>query len=80
MHKHNEDQWLLKPEVANRLRISHSTVERGVRQGWFPKPQKIGLRKIAWRASAIAAYEASRVSSTLDLKPQHVADRDAGQC
>lgn len=44
---------LRKPEVLQRTGIPLSTWDRGVREGRYPKPIKIGQRAIAWTSSSI---------------------------
>lgn len=44
---------LRKPAVLQRTGIPQSTWDRGVRQGRYPKPIKIGQRAIAWTSSSI---------------------------
>lgn len=44
---------LRKPQVLARLGIPKSSWERGVRQGRYPKPIKIGPRAVAWTSSSI---------------------------
>ncbi len=46
---------LRKPQVIARTGITKSSWERGVRQGRFPKPVKIGLRAVAWTSTSIDA-------------------------
>ncbi len=68
MSSNYTDRWLLKPDLKARIPLSLSSIERGVREGWFPAPVKIGPRRIAWRESTIAAWEESRVTSTTEVK------------
>lgn len=46
---------LRKPQVLARLGIPKSSWERGVRQGRYPKPVKIGQRAVAWTSASIDA-------------------------
>lgn len=43
------------PQVLARTGIPKSSWARGVRQGRYPKPVKIGLRAVAWPSTAIDA-------------------------
>lgn len=42
------------------LPCSRSSLWRWIREGKFPRPQKLGDRITAWRASDVAAWLASR--------------------
>lgn len=44
---------LRKPQVLARTGIPKSSWDRGVRQGRYPKPVKIGVRAIAWTSTSI---------------------------
>ena len=44
---------LRKPAVLARTGIPKSSWDRGVRQGRYPKPVKIGVRAIAWTSTSI---------------------------
>lgn len=44
---------LRKPQVLARLGIPKSSWDRGVRQGRYPKPIKIGVRAVAWTSTSI---------------------------
>jgi len=44
---------LRKPAVLARTGIPKSSWERGVRQGRYPKPIKIGPRAVAWPSTVI---------------------------
>ena len=41
------------PQVIARTGIPKSSWQRGVRQGRYPKPVKIGVRAIAWTSTSI---------------------------
>jgi prophage regulatory protein len=56
---------LRKPEVLSRLGIPKSSFDRGVRQGRFPKPVKIGQRSVAWTSNSIDSL-IQRLSSTAE--------------
>ena len=44
---------LRKPAVLDRTGIPKSSWDRGVRQGRYPKPVKIGVRAVAWTSTSI---------------------------
>ena len=44
---------LRKPQVLARTGIPKSSWDRGVRQGRYPKPVKIGVRAVAWTSTSI---------------------------
>jgi predicted DNA-binding transcriptional regulator AlpA len=46
---------LRKPQVLARLGIPKSSWDRGVRQGRYPRPIKIGQRAVAWTSTSIDA-------------------------
>lgn len=50
--------WRL-PTVLERIPVSRTSWLAGVKSGLYPKPLKIGLRAVAWRASDIRALVAS---------------------
>ena len=54
------EQLLNKQEVCRRLSVSKSTLERLVRDGEMPKPLHVSLRRVAWPASTVDAFIASR--------------------
>ena len=47
---------LRKPAVLARTGIPKSSWDRGVRQGRYPKPVKIGLRAVAWPSTVIDKF------------------------
>jgi prophage regulatory protein len=55
---------LRRPEVLNRVGLSRSTMYSQMSLGIFPRPIKIGQRAVAWHASAIEQWIASREPST----------------
>jgi len=48
-----EDILLRLPEVLQVVRIPKSSWWRGIKEGRFPKPIKLGPRTSAWRSSSI---------------------------
>ena len=56
------DKILRCREVQQAIGLSRSTIYRMVERGDFPRPQKLGLRAIGWRESAVSEWiEGSRV-------------------
>ncbi len=51
---------MTKTEVAEFLRVSTKTVERGVKAGIFPEPIYLGPRSPRWDQDAIMAIYASK--------------------
>lgn len=54
------DPFLRYPDVVADLGICRRTIERMVREGSFPRPSRLGKRAVAWPASKVAAWKASR--------------------
>lgn len=50
------DKILRCREVQQAIGLSRSTIYRMVERGDFPRPQKLGLRAIGWRESAITNW------------------------
>lgn len=53
------DPWLTLAEVRGRTTLGTSTIYRKMAEGTFPRPRKLGANCVRWRASWIAAWEAS---------------------
>jgi len=53
-------------ELRTRIKLSHATIWRLVRQDKFPRPISIGERAKAWRLSDIEAWIASRAQAGAD--------------
>ena len=49
------DRLLVLSEVLERFPVSKSTWFNGVRNGRYPQPVRLGVRRVAWRQSAIDA-------------------------
>lgn len=47
------DKILRCREVQQAIGLSRSTIYRMIERGDFPRPQKLGLRAIGWRESAV---------------------------
>ena len=51
-----------RPAVEGFSSLSRSTIYRGIAEGWFPAPVKVGPRAVAWRGSDLLAWLESRES------------------
>jgi prophage regulatory protein len=47
------DRLLVLSEVLQRFPVSKSTWFNGVRNGRYPQPVRLGVRRVAWRQSSI---------------------------
>ncbi len=56
--------YLREPTVLKLLPISRSSWRRGIREGIYPAPVKLGSRASAWRVSQIRRLLASFSEST----------------
>lgn len=54
------DPILRYPDVIAQVRVSRSTIERGVRDGSFPRPRRLGKRAVGWPASQIEKWKRER--------------------
>ena len=54
------DRLLPKRDVMRLLGICNSSVYRWIKSGHFPRPVQLGPRRVAWRATDISAFIASR--------------------
>lgn len=64
-----DDPWLTPAEVCQRVCMSKPTLYRHLAAGAFPEPVRFTARIVRWRASAIAAYEASRAGPAVETVP-----------
>lgn len=53
------DRLLTLKQVLEQFPVSKSLWFSGVRQGRYPRPVRLGARRVAWRQSAIDALIAS---------------------
>lgn len=53
--------YLNVKQVASRFAVSVPTIWRWAREGFFPRPQKLGPGCSRWRLVDIEAWEKSRV-------------------
>jgi prophage regulatory protein len=49
------------PEVLSRVPLSKSTVLRKVADGSFPRPVRLGERRVAWVENEIIEWEQERI-------------------
>lgn len=52
------------PAVREATGLSTSTIYEGIRDGWFPKPVKMGPRAIAWDIDVISAWQDERIAKS----------------
>jgi prophage regulatory protein len=57
------ERLIRQPEVLRRVGISKSTLWDWIKADRFPRPVRLGERAVAWRASEIDAWIASRVEA-----------------
>ena len=53
----NNNKYILKKELATRLRVSTSTVERWASKNIIPKPIRLGPNRIVWDIDEIKEWE-----------------------
>lgn len=51
-----EERLLLWPTVLSMVPLSRSTIQRQVAAGRFPRPRRIGRRRLAWTEAEIRAW------------------------
>jgi predicted DNA-binding transcriptional regulator AlpA len=51
-----------RPATAGLIPVSHATWWRGIREGRYPQPVKIGARVTAWRVEDIRALIANGIA------------------
>lgn len=54
------DRFMRIPEVAHVTGLSRSTIYDSVNKGIFPKPVRLTVRAIAWKASDIKGWMEAR--------------------
>jgi len=52
------------PEVEKRTGLRRAHLYQLARKGAFPRPIKIGARASAWKASAVSAWIAARITAS----------------
>lgn len=68
MQNANSVTLLRKPQVLARTGIPKSSWDRGVRQGRYPKPVKIGPRAVAWTSTSIDALIYDLIEKSLETE------------
>lgn len=74
MHTHATDRLLRQPDVVARVGLSRSRIWDLVREGRLPPPRRISARAVAWLASEIDEWIASRPSA-LDARAPRPGER-----
>ena len=59
----NGERLLRKPDVAARVGLSTSQIDRLERQGQFPRRVPLGANSVAWPATEIAAWVRERIEA-----------------
>ncbi len=57
------ERLLRRPEVLRRTGLSRTSMYRLIQQGGFPSPVQLSAKSVAWPASAIDAWIASRIAA-----------------
>ena len=61
------DRLLNKWAVEERTSLDITTIYRKMKAGTFPQPVRVGRRRVAWRESDIAAWQADLESGNAAL-------------
>jgi prophage regulatory protein len=51
------------PQVEEATGESRSTIYKGISEGEFPKPVKLGAKSVGWVEEEIAAYNEARIAA-----------------
>lgn len=54
-------RFLRLPEVKRETGLSRPTIYRQIKAGKFPRPRRIGLQAVAWRACDIEQWKRERL-------------------
>ena len=57
------NRYLPLSEVKGRTSLSRATIYRLIAKGTFPRPDKLGERRVAWKESALETWINSRTGS-----------------
>jgi prophage regulatory protein len=57
---HNPDRIVRVPEAVALTGLSRSTIYAAVKDGRFPKPVRLSLKAVGWRAAVLNAWLAAR--------------------
>jgi prophage regulatory protein len=63
------DRFLRAREVCARVGLSRTSIWRAVRRGEFPSPRRLSVNAIAWLASEVEAWMASRAPTRAEGAP-----------
>ena len=58
------DRLLNKWAVEDRTSLDITTIYRKIKVGAFPRPVRVGKRRVAWRESDVSAWQASLEAAT----------------
>lgn len=58
------DRLLPRPEVEAACSLSRSSIYDMMAKGQFPRPVRLGARRVAWREADIEAWIASRTTAS----------------
>ncbi|USE81134.1 AlpA family transcriptional regulator [Cupriavidus gilardii] len=62
---------LRRPDVESVTGLSRSSIYQRIGDGTFPKPIKLGLRSVGWRAGDIAAWLRDPLAYTTQQTQRH---------
>lgn len=62
--------FLFRPEVEKACRLSRSAIYRLMGEGKFPRPIRVGTRRVAWRPEDIAKWVRDGVASVGTTDPE----------
>lgn len=68
------DRLLNKWAVEERTSLDITTIYRKMKVGTFPHPVRVGLRRVAWRESDVAAWQ-DGLRSARDCAPYSAPQR-----
>jgi len=60
----SDDRLLLFEDVRKQTALAHSTLYAMMKRGEFPRPMKIGRKRVAWPASEVRAWIKGRERTT----------------
>ncbi|CAB4220699.1 DNA-binding transcriptional activator AlpA [uncultured Caudovirales phage] len=67
LSKREKTDLLTLKEVLDYVKKSRSSVYKEVKTGTFPKPLRVGMRKIAWNLSDIQEWISNREKTIMDM-------------
>jgi prophage regulatory protein len=60
-----EDRYMSIQEVRRETGLSITTLRRRMREGNFPLPYRLSIRRVGWKASEVAEWKTNRESGPL---------------